>query len=208
MCPGLSKAFGDRVLTNPAEFVGGAGGAPAALRVRPFCGRLADMARDGCEPSVADAGTMADAGPEVPWESRTDRPLHGCPRCPRNQCKADILREVVQGLPGPLHRIVYVGDGSNDVCPCLAGGKGLIALARRHPGRAGQSHAPSGEPAPALAALYSQLREIGCEELDEGALGHDMQLDRRLGESSLPRVASWVDGAHLARLLSALTCKV
>lgn len=45
-----------------------------------------------------------------------DQP-HGCPRCPENLCKGAVLDQWRREL-NP-RKIVYVGDGSGDFCPCL-----------------------------------------------------------------------------------------
>uniref|UniRef100_A0AAY4BIK3 Phosphatase phospho1 n=1 Tax=Denticeps clupeoides TaxID=299321 RepID=A0AAY4BIK3_9TELE len=49
---------------------------------------------------------------------------HGCPRCPSNMCKAEIVRDYVahrtrQRGGRPFERVLYVGDGANDFCPSL-----------------------------------------------------------------------------------------
>ncbi len=61
-------------------------------------------------------------------------PPHGCPLCPANLCKGAELRRlreesVAVGLP--YKRIVYCGDGANDLCPALALGEQDVLLARR-----------------------------------------------------------------------------
>lgn len=61
---------------------------------------------------------------------------HSCPRCPDNMCKQRILRDYL-GRRGeerkrPFQRVFYVGDGANDVCPCLALGERDVAFARRN----------------------------------------------------------------------------
>ena len=51
----------------------------------------------------------------APYQPR-DRP-HGCPRCPENLCKGAVLDQWRAELRP--RRVVYVGDGSGDFCPCL-----------------------------------------------------------------------------------------
>ncbi|KAK9868326.1 hypothetical protein WJX84_003439 [Apatococcus fuscideae] len=51
------------------------------------------------------------------WEAE-QRAAHGCPICPSNLCKGQEL-EVVR-TASPFKRIIYCGDGANDLCPCLA----------------------------------------------------------------------------------------
>ena len=41
---------------------------------------------------------------------------HGCPRCPLNLCKSKALAS----YKGGYDKIVYVGDGHNDICPSLS----------------------------------------------------------------------------------------
>jgi pyridoxal phosphate phosphatase PHOSPHO2 len=58
---------------------------------------------------------------------------HGCGRCPVNMCKAAILRNHLRVLEHD-YRVLYVGDGGGDVCPCLALSADSVACARTgHP---------------------------------------------------------------------------
>lgn len=53
---------------------------------------------------------------------------HGCPLCPENLCKGrelDAMRAAV-----PRRRVVYAGDGANDLCPALCLGAEDVVLAR------------------------------------------------------------------------------
>lgn len=50
---------------------------------------------------------------------------HFCSRCPDNMCKQVILQEYLAGREeecggSPFHRVFYIGDGANDICPSLA----------------------------------------------------------------------------------------
>ncbi|XP_068162040.1 probable phosphatase phospho1 isoform X2 [Antennarius striatus] len=61
---------------------------------------------------------------------------HSCSGCPDNMCKQAILLEYVAGQQkerggAPFHRVFYVGDGANDVCPSLALGPRDTAFPRR-----------------------------------------------------------------------------
>ncbi|XP_041943177.1 probable phosphatase phospho1 [Alosa sapidissima] len=60
---------------------------------------------------------------------------HSCPRCPDNMCKQRILRDFLSRRSvqrrRPYQRVFYVGDGANDVCPCLALDTQDVAFARR-----------------------------------------------------------------------------
>jgi Dullard-like phosphatase family protein len=59
---------------------------------------------------------------------------HGCPLCPANLCKGREL-DAMRAAPGAAHRrIVYAGDGANDLCPALCLGPDDVVLARAgHP---------------------------------------------------------------------------
>ena len=50
-------------------------------------------------------------------------------------CKQHILRDYLGRRSDerrrPFQRVFYVGDGANDVCPCLALGTADVAFARR-----------------------------------------------------------------------------
>lgn len=53
---------------------------------------------------------------------------HGCPLCPANLCKGrelDAMRAAV-----PRRKVVYAGDGANDLCPALCLGPEDVVLAR------------------------------------------------------------------------------
>lgn len=61
---------------------------------------------------------------------------HSCPSCPDNMCKQVILREYLAGRQkerggAPFRKVFYVGDGANDICPCLALGPRDTAFPRR-----------------------------------------------------------------------------
>ena len=47
---------------------------------------------------------------------------HSCHNCPINLCKGLCLHLIIDGLGGreSIKKIVYVGDGDGDFCPCLA----------------------------------------------------------------------------------------
>lgn len=55
---------------------------------------------------------------------------HGCPRCPPNLCKGQVLDKWLSGYGGARPRVVYVGDGGGDVCPSLRLGEGDFVCAR------------------------------------------------------------------------------
>lgn len=41
-----------------------------------------------------------------------------CDFCPQNLCKGSALEAYI-AQTGPFERVVYVGDGKNDICPVL-----------------------------------------------------------------------------------------
>jgi len=51
---------------------------------------------------------------------------HGCPRCPANLCKTKALAPYKMGYD----KIVYVGDGDNDICPSLSLSANDVVVAR------------------------------------------------------------------------------
>lgn len=60
--------------------------------------------------------------------------VHSCSRCPQNLCKNGVLIEFVdqQLLQGVSYaRVVYIGDGGNDVCPVISLKKNDVAMVRR-----------------------------------------------------------------------------
>ena len=63
--------------------------------------------------------------PRHDWEACG---AHGCRLCPANLCKGRELAVVRAAHPG--RRIVYCGDGANDLCPALALGPQDVLLAR------------------------------------------------------------------------------
>jgi 2,3-diketo-5-methylthio-1-phosphopentane phosphatase len=53
----------------------------------------------------------------APRHNHLEHGHHGCPLCPANLCKGrelDMLRN-----KNPRARVIYAGDGANDVCPAL-----------------------------------------------------------------------------------------
>lgn len=54
---------------------------------------------------------------------------HNCPLCPSNLCKGQQLRRVRE--EGKYGRVVFAGDGANDLCPALTLAKGDLLCARQ-----------------------------------------------------------------------------
>ncbi|MEW5308855.1 MAG: hypothetical protein WDW38_000783 [Sanguina aurantia] len=55
---------------------------------------------------------------------------HQCPLCPENLCKGLEVRTIRSS--GDYERIIFCGDGSDDICAALALGPADVVLARRH----------------------------------------------------------------------------
>ena len=87
-------------------------------------------------------GAAADGGlgvPRIRLSPHDPRPV-GCPRCPANLCKGRALHAVLgtaagAGAAAPASpapsRVVYVGDGSNDLCPGMCLRECDVLLARK-----------------------------------------------------------------------------
>jgi phosphoserine phosphatase len=115
--------FVDDVVTNPSSFEQqqAAGG-----------GSVASEAPGS--PGGSDSGSAGGAGP--PRERLVVRPRHsptlpphGCPRCPTNLCKGAELRALRRRTR--YGRVVFAGDGANDLCCALALESGDVVLPRR-----------------------------------------------------------------------------
>lgn len=70
--------------------------------------------------TVLDSGELR----VYPYEHQTD-----CDNCPVNLCKGGVMRLLM--ADGNYNRIIYVGDGLNDLCPILQLGVEDIACIRR-----------------------------------------------------------------------------
>lgn len=53
---------------------------------------------------------------------------HACDRCPANLCKGTVLQQLV--CEKKYSRVVYLGDGHGDVCPCLSLSDNDVVFAR------------------------------------------------------------------------------
>ncbi|XP_061432686.1 pyridoxal phosphate phosphatase PHOSPHO2-like [Lethenteron reissneri] len=90
----------------------------------------------GCRPLFRELLTnpaSVDAGGSLvllPFHGGGGGRQHGCSRCPANMCKRAALRSFVE-RHGGYGRVIYVGDGGNDVCPALALLPGDVVLPRR-----------------------------------------------------------------------------
>lgn len=45
---------------------------------------------------------------------------HSCSMCPSNMCKKAILQQHLQDSQQQYKRVIYIGDGANDLCPAQA----------------------------------------------------------------------------------------
>jgi hypothetical protein len=81
---------------------------------------------------------------------------HACPLCPSNLCKGEELA----ALRGGYRRVVFAGDGENDICPARLLGPGDVVLARAGHGlarflqAAAAGAAPGGGGGAAVAARW------------------------------------------------------
>lgn len=85
------------------------------------------------------SGAAAPGVQRIRLRPHDPRPV-GCPRCPSNLCKGRALHAILRtevGVgkhaavsPAPC-RVVYVGDGSNDMCPSMCLRECDVVLARK-----------------------------------------------------------------------------
>lgn len=55
---------------------------------------------------------------------------HGCVNCPPNLCKGAVLAQWRTELPADC-KVIYIGDGGGDYCPCLSLRDGDVILCRK-----------------------------------------------------------------------------
>ena len=96
---------------------------------------------------------------------------HSCAKCPPNLCKTQVLLDVLS-RETQRPRVVYIGDGSNDVCPAInVLEEGDVLLARRgnkisNPNalsgeQQDKSSSFSGQEFPIMATIERRQREDG-----------------------------------------------
>ncbi|KAG0448222.1 hypothetical protein HPP92_027917 [Vanilla planifolia] len=58
---------------------------------------------------------------------------HGCPFCPPNMCKSQIVERIRDGVGvhGKM-KVIYLGDGNGDYCPSLKLGEGDFLMPRKN----------------------------------------------------------------------------
>jgi len=180
---GLGGLFSAGIFTNPAGFAAPGG----EFRVRPYAGTLG---------ALMDDEQRASGGGD-PEAAREDRPAHGCPACPGNLCKGEVLGELLGG--GRFDRVCYVGDGGNDVCPSLRAGSGAVALARaRYPPGSAKGCGPP-RPCPMLASLAAEGCEVRAAGGDPGRGGAAGPAPGGGDASALPEWLRdrWAEGGEL-----------
>lgn len=104
------------VVTNHADFV--------AVEDYGACPGLAAAA----SPSAAAGEAKLVVQPYHGTGSQAGGAPHCCPRCPESLCKGIEIGRLRAAHPG--RRIIYVGDGANDICPALQLIAGDVLLAR------------------------------------------------------------------------------
>ena len=132
------------VVTNRAGV--GAGG---QMTVSPFHGGGGSWGGPGPPPSSEGEAAGDGAGAGHRHHFPPSRAAHACPACPPNLCKGAVVEALLATARRPPARVLYLGDGANDACPCarlVSGGRpGDLVLAR--------SHYPDGREAPLAVAL-------------------------------------------------------
>jgi hypothetical protein len=126
--------FVDEVITNSAGFerVQGAGAGDAAVGLGASSGGSSSSA-GGSSPNSSSSSFKLVIQPRQPHS-------HNCPLCPSNLCKgremAQLLQQQRKAAAGSAAacstrgRVVYAGDGANDICPALALGPDDVVLAK------------------------------------------------------------------------------
>lgn len=146
------------VITNAASFE----------RVEDACGAAALQLGAAATPPTTAGAPAKSASHRLRIAPRhaSHLPPHGCALCPANLCKgAEVSR--IQAY-GQYRRIVYAGDGLNDVCPALRLGADDVLLARSgHPlavylqaAGAGQASAPMPKARVVFWDTHEQLEAL------------------------------------------------
>jgi len=152
----------EEVITNPASFeacslpVGE--DAPIGLGCSTTSSTGSAMSRSSSSSSTGEHGSIASFSRDSDDSGSSRFHLnikpkhakgHGCGLCPENLCKG---REVVRIMGQQLYdRVVYGGDGANDVCPALQLRACDVLLVRRGHGLAAYL---------AAAAVDASLRQV------------------------------------------------
>ena len=121
---------------------------------------------------------------------------HSCAKCPPNLCKTQVLRDILS-KETQRPRVVYIGDGSNDVCPAInALEEGDVLLARKG-NKISNPNALSGE-----QKDDQNLNEFSVQEFPIMAT-----IERRQREDGLIprcRISTWNLGKELRDLVQSI----
>ncbi len=140
------QSFVSEVLTNMAGFERAADAMDSAT-ADPILG--ASMQRSSSHRLVISPRHGAGLAP------------HGCNLCPDNFCKGCEVRRIKAAQI--YRRVIYAGDGANDVCPALALAAGDIILARK--GFALEKYlTAAAAPGSALQGPQAEVRVWSCQE--------------------------------------------
>lgn len=119
---------------------------------------------------------------------------HSCKKCPPNLCKSQVLTNILRRIDAKRPRLVYIGDGSNDVCPALnVLDVGDVLLAREGK-RIGNPNSKSGE--------QPDVKSI--DELTGTQFPILSTIEKRQREDGLVpscRVCTWNSGRELRNLV-------
>ncbi|XP_063041585.1 probable phosphatase phospho1 [Engraulis encrasicolus] len=122
---------------------------------------------------------------------------HSCARgCPDNMCKQKVIRDFLerrsQQGKGQYRRVFYVGDGANDVCPCLALGQSDVAFARRdfpmHRILTQETH----------TLIHTHKERGGEEKMRDG------EIERERGGEGMVTVHPWSSGEDIVKFMKTI----
>jgi RNA polymerase II subunit A small phosphatase-like protein len=151
--------------------------------------------------AAGGGGAAAATGTATPQyrlkiQPRHNESFHGsheCPLCPSNLCKGRELDALCSAHPH-RQRIVYVGDGANDLCPALCLGADDVVLAR------------AGHP---LAALIAEMNTTAAAASGGCGDGDDTDTESQSGLGAQRRVVAhvrtWKCHTELAQLVKEVT---
>ncbi|CAG9466296.1 unnamed protein product [Pedinophyceae sp. YPF-701] len=136
------------------------------LRVQPYHGCMCGVQAQGegdttgtpasnccaCSP-CCDGAPPADARGTA----------HDCDLCPANLCKGRVFQGVLHrwraAKGGGARRVLYVGDGTGDLCPAsMLGPEDYVLVRRNYPGQA--------PPAPLLRAIRANRRPVAAQVVE------------------------------------------
>jgi len=121
-----------------------------------------------------------------PRHDQTQLGCHGCPLCPSNLCKGREL-DTLRAAHPHRQRIIYIGDGANDLCPALCLGPDDVVLAR------------SGHPLEALIFELNTTTNTAAAAVDDE---HENDFNQR---KVVAQVRTWKCHDELANLVKQVT---